>query len=346
MMSNGSGFFHNVFDSIAQFAQQQLNEHRMRQERLALLHDEIERVVDASEPRIRLIGDYAARLADAVEASLAYGERLLRRLPPAITLSRRAWVQDPRVNAFFATADELSALLGSNPQVQEFFATGARECFALLLMVMREQESFSTGLEGEMLVRDVRRVTVSFSAHQLLFPVTSERALRQELKQRMLIYLAGCALTRINQLRDCRGDLEEQRRQLQAQMNALRGQARGLPLLTSADADERRLASLTQRLSQVEQDLADARSRLGSLDDYLEQVRQVLSQSATLLQLELLVLRLNRLGVKLADDSPEPGATLNLIRLSACGEQRISLLVRFCAEDLPVPDTAAEPGWL
>ena len=26
--------------------------------------------------------------------------------------------------------------------------------------------------------------------------------------------------------------------------------------------------------------------------------------------------------------------------------QRISLLVRFCAEDLPVPDTAVDPDWL
>jgi hypothetical protein len=127
----------------------------------------------------------------------------------------------------------------------------------------------------------------------------------------MLVFLATRALERINELRTRRSALEEQRRQLQAQLRALRGHAQGLrPLLSTNDADERRAAVLEQRLLQTEEELVAARKPLGTLDDYLEQIRQVLSQPEIYLQVHSLALRFNRLGVRLPPDSPEPGETL------------------------------------
>ena len=40
-------------------------------------------------------------------------------------------------------------------------------------------------------------------------------------------------------------------------------------------------------------------------------------------------MRLNRLGVKLDEDAPEPGETLTLFELDSLAEQRIGALVRF-----------------
>jgi len=331
-MSNGQGFLQQVLGGITAFAQQHLVEHRIHQERLAALREAIEQVVDASEPRLRLVGDYAEKLLDAVETASQHCNQLTRQLPAALTLSARAWATDPRVNAFFATAADLRVALRQNTAVQEFFQQPGlpEESFALMLMVKRETETLGTALAGDLLIREVRRTVVSFSKHHLYFPAASEAGLRRELRQRMLVFLANRARERIDALRVRRDALEEQRRQARAQLQALRGQAHGLrPLLTRADADERRLAALEQRLARIEQDLTEARKPLATLDDYLEQVRQVVGQPEPYLHLHPLALRLNRLGVKLAEDSPEPGETLALFELDSLEEQRIGALVRF-----------------
>jgi hypothetical protein len=342
-MTNGQGLLQQVFGSLATFAQQHLAEHRQRQERLTALREAIEQAVDASEPRIRLVGNYAEKLVDAVETALNYSGSVLQQLPLAVLLGARAWSRDPQVNAFFATVDDVRATLGESPAIHTFFADGGHaECFALMLMVKRETETFGAVLSGDVVVRDVRRILVSFSQHRLFFPAASEAELREELKQRMLVFLATRALERINELRTRRSALEEQRRQLQAQLRALRGHAQGLrPLLSTNDADERRAAVLEQRLLQTEEELVAARKPLGTLDDYLEQIRQVLSQPEIYLQVRSLALRLNRLGVRLPPDSPEPGETLSLIEFDSMGEQRIGALVRFVREELPPVITTA-----
>ncbi len=336
MMTNGPGFLQHVLGGITAFAEHQLAERRHHQERLAATRDAIEQVVDASEPRIRLVGDYADRLLDAVDAALNHCHQLIQQLPPALTLSARAWASDSRVNAFFATTADLRVTLGQSRAARAFFQQPAQpaECFALLLMVKRETETFGSMLEGDLLVREVRQTQVSFSEHQLHFPAASEAELRQDLRQRMLIFLATRARARIGELRARRDALEEQRRQLRAQLQVLRGQSQGpQPLLSSADADEHRLAALEHRLVQTEQDLAEARKPLSTLGDYLEQVRQVVGQPEPYLHLHPLSLRLNRLGVKLDADSPEPGETLALFELDSLEEQRIGALVRFPREE-------------
>ncbi len=336
-MTGEQGFINQVLGGITAFAQHHWAERRDSQERLTRLRVPVEWVVDASEPRIRLVGNYVEKLADAVETALRYSDDVLRRMPPLVTLAGRVWAIDPQVNAFFATANDLREILG-HPAIRAFFQEGAPECFALMLMVKRETESFGMALRGDMLVREVRQTLVSFSRHQLFFLSPSEDGLRRELRQRTLVFLATRALEQIGELRTRRGELEEQRRRLLAQLRALRGHAHGLrPLLASADddADARRAAALEQRLVQTEEELTAARKQLGTLDDYLEQLREVLSQPEPYLQVRPLTLRLNRMGVKLDANAAEPGETLTLIELESMGERRIGVLVRFGREELP-----------
>ncbi|MFO7641362.1 MAG: hypothetical protein R6X17_08885 [Candidatus Competibacteraceae bacterium] len=338
-MTEGQGFLHQVLGGVTAFAQHQWVERRRSHERLTRLRVPVEWVVDASEPRIRLVGNYVEKLADAVETALCYSDELLRRMPPPVTLASRVWAIDAQVNALFATANDLRETL-DQPAIRAFFQTSARECFALMLVVKRETESFGMGLSGDMLVREIRQTVVSFSRHQLFFPAASENELRRELRRRTLVFLATRALENIGELRTRRGDLEERRRRLQARLRALRGHARGLRLLLSSPedvADAQRAAALEQRLVQTEEALVVARTQLGTLDDYLEQVRQVLSQPEPYLQVRPLNLRLNRMGVKLDANSAEPGENLTLIELESMGERRIGALVRFARKELP-PD--------
>ena len=151
-MTEGQGFLHQVLDGVTAFAQHQWVERRRSHERLTRLRVPVEWVVDASEPRIRLVGNYVEKLADAVETALCYSDELLRRMPPPVTLAGRVWAIDAQVNAFFATANDLRETL-DQPAIRAFFQTGARECFALMLVVKRETESFGMWLSGDMLVR-------------------------------------------------------------------------------------------------------------------------------------------------------------------------------------------------
>ncbi|MFO1371932.1 MAG: hypothetical protein U1F42_05910 [Candidatus Competibacteraceae bacterium] len=80
-MSNGQNFLQQVLGGITAFAQRRLAEQRAIQERLTVFQDAIERVVDASEPRIRLIGDYAEKLVDEVETASYYVDDLVKQLP-------------------------------------------------------------------------------------------------------------------------------------------------------------------------------------------------------------------------------------------------------------------------
>lgn len=337
-MSDGPGFLQHVMEGIAgitTFVERQLADRRMKEQRLAVMQEAIDSVVNASDPRIRLVGDYAEKLLDPVEAASRYCQNALRQVPPALVLDSRAWANDPRVNAFFATVDDLRTVLGNAAAVQDFFKqTGRAECFAWMEMIKRETATFGTILDGTMLVREAQQIVVNFSEHRLYFPAASEADLRQELKQQMLKFLASQARQRLVELQTRRDLLEEQRRQLRAQLDALHGNGSSLqPLPSNADPAERHLAALHQRLSQTELDLADARKPLNTLDDYLEQVRLVLGAPEKYLQIQRLAMRLSRLGIKLDVDSPEPGAAIDLIELRFPEQQRIGALVRIAREE-------------
>lgn len=334
-MTEAPGLLEQIFSGLAAFAEQRWAGQRQRHQRLAVLHDVIERVVDASEPRIRLVGNYAEKLADAVEIALQYANQILQQLPPAMPLSAQSWSQNPQVNAFFATAGDLRTVLGEASNIQKFFTNQPHEqCFALMLMLKRESETFGPVLNGDVLVREVRRIQVSFAKHQLLMPAASEPELREELKQRMLIFLAKRASERLQQLRERRSTLEELRRQLHAQLRTLRMQAANLHL--PGDAPEMlRVVALEQRLCDTESELVAARKPLETLDDYLLQIQQVLSNPEQYLEIRPLTVRLNRLGIKLSAESTESGETLNLIEFDSLGKQNIGALVWFAKTEVP-----------
>jgi hypothetical protein len=149
-MTNGQGLLQQVFGSLATFAQQHLAEHRQRQERLTALREAIEQAVDASEPRIRLVGNYAEKLVDAVETALNYSGSVLQHLP-----RRCCWVLAPglgtrRSTPFSRRVDDVRATLGEIRRFTLFSRTsGHAECFALMLMVKRETETFGAVLSGD-----------------------------------------------------------------------------------------------------------------------------------------------------------------------------------------------------
>ena len=68
----------------------------------------VEAIVDQVEPRVRLDTAYERKLARGVRHTMAYLRSLRDGLPQDVLLMARAqWALDPRLNAFFARADDV-----------------------------------------------------------------------------------------------------------------------------------------------------------------------------------------------------------------------------------------------
>src|SRR5687767_15802568 len=132
----------------------------------------VEAVVDAVDPRLRAYSRYSARLAPAIGCTIVHLRELARLLPEPMALSRSAWADDPRVNAFFATPDDVPALLGASDELRAFFGApqnaAAAEAHALLGMVKTERDVFAPAVVDGVLRQDVAQTTVSFSRHTLI----------------------------------------------------------------------------------------------------------------------------------------------------------------------------------
>src|SRR5512138_1923926 len=78
----------------------------------ALIAEMTDAVVDAVEPKVRMHSRYRQKLEPCIRTSIAHLRSLGSALAEPLPLTRAAWASDPRVNAFFATADDVPACLG------------------------------------------------------------------------------------------------------------------------------------------------------------------------------------------------------------------------------------------
>ncbi len=117
-----------------------------------LIDDTIELVVETVEPRVRLNPRYRQKLEGCVRTSIAYLRSIGREGFEPILLARAAWNEDPRLNAFFATADDVPACLGRSRELRAFFANPSngdvQEAFALLGMKKEERTVFGHAAAG------------------------------------------------------------------------------------------------------------------------------------------------------------------------------------------------------
>jgi hypothetical protein len=145
----------------------------------------IEAIVVEVDPRLRLHWRYRDKLDDCVRHTIAYLRSMARERLKPVRLTREAWSDDRRVNAFFGTADDVSDCLGRSPELRAFLEDpgnpGVQEPYALL--AMKKEERSVSG--------------VSFSGHRLAAPSPTLAAMRLELGRRVILHLAQVAQSRI-----------------------------------------------------------------------------------------------------------------------------------------------------
>jgi hypothetical protein len=269
-------------------------------------------VVETVDSRIRLQSRYAEKLEDCVRRTIAHLREIGRQPLEPLLLSRANWSDDPRLNAFFASADDVPAFLGRSKELREFFSRPSQrelgEAYALLAMKKVERNVLGHQQEGDRVLQDVPQVTVSFSGHRLLAPSATLEATRLEVGRRIILRLAQLALKRIVDLDMKAVELGERKAWLAARLRLVKLAVDGAAgLLEDTAATRSQIAALERELRETVHDYIETKASVATLARYTGHIEAVLGHPEQEVSLQQSPMRLSRMGVRVDSSDRDPG---------------------------------------
>ena len=301
----------------------------------------IERVVDATDPRLRAFSGYRKRLSPGAQRSVEYIQGLIDGLPEPVEISRRSFASDARLRAFFSSPTRMQEAIASAPTLVEFLENHKGPfpefIYGLLAPRIRERQALGMELKGDHVRRDVLQEVVDFSDHRFFGAAGSEAEAREEIKERAFDYLAEQGLKRILELKEKNAEAGHQRRLLQRKLDAMRAGNWGLEsMLTNVGDDFPDYGSLGQQIKSAEAELMALTGSPANMEAHLEAINAILEKPEDWVALRPIQLHLDAMSVKVQDpglDSPEP---LELTELfSSSGDRRAVLFGYFPRDELP-----------
>jgi len=303
----------------------------------------VERVIDGTDSRIRLVSGYRSKLQDVIRSSLAFADELVEQIPGGIEVNRHTFVTDPYVNAYFANVTDMRAIFSHSSEIKDFMEgygdNDALECCALLCMKMSEKTVLGMELSGDILRKDVRQVAVNFSDHRIYSPAPREPETRQGLKQCLFDGLVTNALERITRMR-----LSNFR--LNSELQMLKARQRRQQLALQKSADTTTAAGYQETCRQLEQLEAElSKTPLATPQAAMEQVVTVFKNPEDFVQLRKFTLRLNKMGILIGDATRQPCNEIDLTEVTIGeGSPRIVTLARFPRSEILPPPTESKSG--
>ena len=301
---------------------------RQRQKEAALV-ELIERMVQDSDLSIRTVAGYRQRLQKPVENALRHIEGLISSIPGPFSLSAESWDRDPLTHALFVSPDEIRSLLQDCTELKSFFQkSGVETAVALLTATKKERTVFGTTQEGEIIRRDVPQVAVEFYDHRVVAPVPAEAENRRELVHRGLHVLSTRTLEEILQINSIREELAEERRMLAVKLKIQHSRERGLEGLLAGGSKSGQSAEKAQQLlAEIDRQLMELKPGSGTPQDFLGELEKVLLEPGHFLTGKTIGLRLNWMGVKQDEESPEKGPEITLAELEIPGRvKRVAVM--------------------
>jgi hypothetical protein len=317
---------------------QRIFKHSEKREETAQVDPIIDRLLAATDKRLSYVKGYRETLRGPVFAAYERMRDAVARIPGPTEVSAKAWSDDTTVRALFAKGSDVAPAFSVDAGVRAFFeAHPASDCIAMLGLEQRERRVLTSALQGESVQAEVARTTVNFGNPQILAPGTEEAAVRAELVQRALEYLALRALERVGAVRAQKHELEKERALLQAQLQLANRRGVGFGGL-AAGATPR--ADLERDLERTVQELEQAASRQ-LLPSLLEELLGVLADPDPFLKIEPSTLALDSMNFA---TEPGPAAItprVAILRLVDRGPHAV-LLARFPRAELRSDNRLAE----
>jgi len=255
----------------------------------------IERAVDGTDPRLRIVSGYAKALKKPAMHAADYIIGMIDSLPEPVLVNKASLAADPGLAALLYSAERMEQLVSRDPAMMEFHAANPQvsaPVTALLVARRTEKHGFGYGeVEGQML-KDVPRTTVGFEQHLLVAVATDETETRLLLKRRAFDRLLAVALLHLTERKEERESLGSRKALLRSKLDIMQ---RGGSFTTHTGADDR--AKMQASLESIEQQLA----KLGAPEDVLEEnlaiVGDALSNAETHLWLEDKLMCLDKMYV-------------------------------------------------
>jgi hypothetical protein len=301
-----------------------------------LIERAIERAVDGTDSRLRLVPGYRKRLREPVIQAIDHVVALVDGIPATVAAGPGSYRNDVRLAALFASAGEMQQVFARDRALSEYLSggegLGAERVTALLMARREEKHIFGMDLVGDQVRREVAQVTVSFSGHHLLEPRIAEEECRRFLKRRAFDHLLALALAQIAESRVERADLTRQRDLLQRKLRTMK---RGTLSFDQPDPGEPDAAGLQAELDAVTRQLEALGADADVLRAHLEVVAERLGAAERQVWSGDLNLCLGPMNIQHEPGDPS-GRTIVLHELqNARGERGVVLSVAIAPRDLP-----------
>ncbi len=301
-----------------------LEERAARQRQYGDVANAVEKAVDGTDSRIRLVSGYKKKLYDGVSTALQFTDELVARIPGAIEVSSRNFISDPYVNAFFVNVNDLQTILSHSSEIRDFMENYASsensQCCVLLCMQKTEKSVLGMELSGEILKRDVQQTAVSFSDHRLYSPAPTEAAAREGLKECLLGGLVNNALEHIMRDKVENHQFQSDRQMLHARLRHLEYKSGNLHQGSQVHADlANKIEEIRQKLSVIEDSLMNTRP--ATPQESLNHVNRVLKQPENYIRLNKSALKLDKMGIRIDDNSSQSCNDIELAEV-VIGEER------------------------
>jgi len=303
----------------------------------SLIEAAIERAVDGTDARLRLLPGYRKHLRAPVIHAIDHVIPLVNNLPAPVPAGPKEFAADPRLGALYAGPADLLDHFSRDHSLAAYLSTpegqGADRVTALVLARRSERTILGIDLSGETLRRDVPQVTVSFGDQNVVDPRDSEAEARRQLKRRAFDHLLTLALARIGEVRVERADLMRQRDLLRSKLAAFK---RGGWSFTPPEGKQQDPAALAKDLDGITDQLAALGRDDQVLQAHLELVADLLQDAEHQLWAEDLTLYIDPMNIE--RDPQDPAARKIVLQElhNAQGRRLTMLLVSFAPRDLPV----------
>lgn len=277
----------------------------------------IDRMLQESDPSIRKVPGYREQLRQPFENAMGYLEGLISSIPGPFSISADQWDKDPLTHSLFVDPNEIKSLLQKCAELKSFFqTTGVKTAVALLTATKKERTIFGTGMEGEIIRRDVPQVAVEFYDHRVVAPAASEDENRQELVHRGLYVLASNALEEFMRIKSLIEELNGERRILDYKLKIHTTRERGIQRLLAGTLEpDSEIEQARQLLGEIDKQLMEFGQGSGTPKDFLRKLEKILFSAGNFLTEKAITMRLDWMGIKQNDVSAESGNEINLAEL-------------------------------
>jgi len=283
-----------------------------------LVTEATEHVVQMADPVIRQAKRYRKVLYGPVSEAMTHFQSLTNAIPGPVTLNRNQYHDNPLVKALFASPDELEEVLRLSPEVNRFRKQGyIGEVMAMMTMQQNERTIFGCKQEGEMLLRDVRQQTVSFSDHRIVAVAADFEATKAGIVNRGLEVMATFAMERITTLRARKAELQGHKEYLKGMMKILGGKSHMQEMFAVPTIKNREdLQKVEQAIAEVDVELDELWTQISLPEHSLGHLEEIMRKSEALLLVRSQSFRLNWMNVRIDDATDRDANEIALAEFS------------------------------